>query len=197
MSTAGPAGPEVLDFQHKLNKLGIKFDPARTCKKHNSTEGFNSAIASAKKGQRAISTVEALIQRAEAEPQWQATRHYNWELGNWVRLSDEHDCSIDWIEYFQRECKEATRRFNCDLTTNMYCYRCVGCWLWWAPRSSDAVVVLADAVLNGSTPDHFRFEPEEELLIQEALAYHRGDLASESDEEDDGDDFYESGYESE
>jgi hypothetical protein len=145
--------------------------------------------------------VEALIQRAEAEPQWQATRHYNWELGDWIRLSDEDDCSIDWIEYFQRECKEAKRRFNCDLTTTMYCqYWCVGCWLWRALRSSDAVVVLADAVLNDSAPDHFRFEPEEELLIQEALAYHRGDLASESDEEDeedDGDDFYESGYESE
>jgi hypothetical protein len=187
MAAAGPTISPVVDLYEKMRDLGIKFDTARICQEHKEIESFEGAIASAIKGQRAIQVVGDLIQRALAQPQWPANVHYQWQPGAWDRLCGGSDGLIDWIEYFEKELKVATWRFNCDLSNDM---RCIGCWFWAAPRSARDLIVLADAILNNTTPDLSEYSVEEGILFQEALAFHRGEEfspGSDSDSEDDVD----------
>jgi hypothetical protein len=169
-TTADTTTTSFVDACNELIELGIRFVPSNLCEKHDNVESMERAIEIVVHGQQALKTMQEYLKKAREEPVWVAPFHHDWHGPGWVQYCDTG--TIDWIDYFKKQCQLGKYRYHCDLSTTRCC---VGCLLMRAKYVVAPLLLFSDAVLNNKKPDVSDLSEEVSIMLGEAIAYAKGE----------------------
>jgi hypothetical protein len=169
---------------NKITELGIQFVPEKLCSQHCDVKSMQCAIGIAMYGQQALTAVQELIKKVQQEPDWTSfvPLHFDFHGPGWGKYCDSG--VIDWIDFFEEQCKLARTRYYPDLSTNI---GCLGCWLHRGQHYAAPLLMLGDAILNNTEPDFLYLSFEVSVMLGEALAYARGECIDGEDKEEEDD----------